>query len=65
MAVQFSKERFFIPALAPLLYNTGIIAGGLILGPWLGMEGICLGGLDWRFGRKSICAVFWRQESRA
>lgn len=31
MAVQFAKERFFIPALAPLLYNLGIIAGGLIL----------------------------------
>lgn len=30
MAVQFTKEKFFIPALAPLLYNTGIIAGGLI-----------------------------------
>jgi len=43
MAVQFSKERFFIPALAPLLYNTGIIAGGLILGPWLGMEGFAWG----------------------
>jgi putative peptidoglycan lipid II flippase len=43
MAVQFSKERFFIPALAPLLYNSGIIAGGLILGPWLGMEGFAWG----------------------
>ncbi|MBF0412264.1 MAG: murein biosynthesis integral membrane protein MurJ [Desulfamplus sp.] len=29
MAVQFTKEKFFIPALAPLLYNIGIIAGGL------------------------------------
>jgi len=43
MAVQFSKERFFIPALAPLLYNLGIIAGGMILGPWLGMEGFAWG----------------------
>ena len=43
MAVQFAKERFFIPALAPLLYNTGIIAGGLILGPWLGVEGFAWG----------------------
>ncbi|MBF0230963.1 MAG: murein biosynthesis integral membrane protein MurJ [Desulfamplus sp.] len=29
MAVQFTKEKFFIPALAPLLYNLGIILGGL------------------------------------
>lgn len=43
MAVQFAKERFFIPALAPLLYNTGIIAGGLVLGPWLGVEGFAWG----------------------
>jgi putative peptidoglycan lipid II flippase len=43
MAVQFAKERFFIPALAPLIYNCGIIAGGLLLGPWLGMDGFAWG----------------------
>lgn len=43
MAVQFSKERFFIPALAPLIYNLGIISGGFVLGPWLGMEGFAWG----------------------
>jgi len=43
MAVQFAKERFFIPALAPLIYNTGIILGGLILGRWLHMEGFSWG----------------------
>ncbi len=43
MAVQFSKERFFLPALAPLLYNMGIIAGGVFLGSWLGIEGFSWG----------------------
>ncbi|MFH1156559.1 MAG: murein biosynthesis integral membrane protein MurJ [Pseudomonadota bacterium] len=43
MAVQFAKERFFIPALAPLIYNIGIIAGGLVLSPYLGMEGFAWG----------------------
>lgn len=43
MAVQFSKERFFIPALAPLVYNLGIVFGGFFLGPWLGMEGFAWG----------------------
>ncbi len=43
MAVQFSKEKFFIPALAPLLYNLGIISGGIILGPWIGVEGFAWG----------------------
>ncbi len=43
MAAQFAKEHFWVPALAPLLYNAGIIAGGLLLGPWLGMEGFAWG----------------------
>jgi putative peptidoglycan lipid II flippase len=43
MAVQFAKEKFFIPALAPLIYNAGIILGGLLLGPWLHMEGFSWG----------------------
>ena len=29
MAVQYAKRRFLIPALAPLVYNTSIIIGGL------------------------------------
>ncbi len=43
MAVQFAKEKFLIPALAPLIYNLGIIAGGFILGTRLGMEGFSWG----------------------
>ena len=43
MAVQFSKERFLLPALAPLIYNLGIIVGGVLLGPWIGIEGFAWG----------------------
>jgi putative peptidoglycan lipid II flippase len=49
MAVQFAKEKFFIPALAPLIYNLGIIAGGFLLGPRLGMEGFSWGVLAGAF----------------
>ena len=49
MAVQFAKEKFLIPALAPLVYNLGIIAGGLLLGPRLGMEGFSWGVLAGAF----------------
>jgi putative peptidoglycan lipid II flippase len=43
MAVQFAKEKFLIPALAPLFYNLGIIAGGVLLGSRLGMQGFSWG----------------------
>ncbi len=42
-AVQFARERFFMPALAPLVYNLGIIMGGVLLGGRLGMEGFAWG----------------------
>ncbi|MCG8566448.1 MAG: murein biosynthesis integral membrane protein MurJ [Desulfobacterales bacterium] len=48
-AVQFVRERFFIPALAPLIYNIGIIAGGVFLYPRLGMEGFAWGVLGGAF----------------
>jgi putative peptidoglycan lipid II flippase len=49
MAVQFARERFFLPALAPLIYNLGIIAGGILLAPWLGIEGFAWGVLAGAF----------------
>ncbi len=49
MAVQFAEEKFFIPALAPLIYNISIICGGLILGPFIGMEGFAWGVLAGAF----------------
>ena len=42
-AVQMAHQRFFLPALAPLVYNLGIILGGIILGPVLGIEGFAWG----------------------
>jgi putative peptidoglycan lipid II flippase len=42
-AVQFAKERFAIPALAPLIYNAGIIIGGVLLYKRFGMSGFSWG----------------------
>ncbi len=42
-AVQYARGRFLFPALAPLIYNAGIITGGLLLGRWIGMEGFSWG----------------------
>ncbi|MEX1325988.1 MAG: lipid II flippase MurJ, partial [Desulfobacterales bacterium] len=58
MAVQFSKEKFFIPAMAPLLYNLGIISGGLILGPWIGIEGFAWGVLIGAFSGNLFIQFF-------
>ena len=49
MAVQFAKEKFLIPAMAPLIYNLGIIIGGFLLGPRIGMEGFSWGVLAGAF----------------
>ena len=43
MAVQYAHERFLIPAMAPLIYNLGIIIGGIGLGSTLGMQGFSYG----------------------
>jgi putative peptidoglycan lipid II flippase len=43
MAVQYAHRRFLVPAMAPLAYNGGIIAGGLLLGRAYGMDGFAWG----------------------
>jgi putative peptidoglycan lipid II flippase len=48
-AVQFAKEQFAIPALAPLIYNLGIICGGIFLYDHLGMAGFSWGVLAGAF----------------
>jgi len=49
MAVQYARQKFFLPALSPLCYNFGIIAGGIILGPKMGVEGFAWGVLGGAF----------------
>ncbi len=56
MAVQFANERFFIPALAPLVYNLFIILGGLVLYPLTGIEGF-----SWGVLAGAVCGSFLLQ----
>jgi|GEM_PF-255711 len=44
-AVQFSQRKFLIPAFAPLIYNVGIIAGGIFLSRWVGIDSLAYGAL--------------------
>ena len=43
MAIQYARKQFLLPALAPLIYNAGIIAGGLLGGRSHGMAGFAWG----------------------
>lgn len=40
---QYAHRRFLVPAIAPLVYNLGIIAGGWFLAPSMGAEGFAWG----------------------
>lgn len=43
MSVLNSYQRFLLPALAPVLYNLGIIGGALWLAPVMGVRGLAVG----------------------
>jgi putative peptidoglycan lipid II flippase len=43
MGVLNSSQHFLLPALAPAVYNLGIIGGALFLAPRLGVEGLAVG----------------------
>ena len=42
-AVQYAKGQFVVPSLAPLIYNVGIILGGVTLSSRIGMTGFAVG----------------------
>ncbi len=44
-ATLMSRGRFGAAALAPLVYNLGIVGGGLVLAPRIGIEGFAWGAL--------------------
>ncbi len=45
MSVLHAQQHFLLPALAPILYNLGIIAGALFLARPLGVWGLAIGAL--------------------
>ncbi len=42
-AVQYAKGQFLVPSLAPVVYNLGIILGGVLLSRRLGITGFAVG----------------------
>ncbi len=55
--VQYAHKRFFFPALAPLMYNIGIILGGLLLYPVIGIEGFSWGVLVGAFAGNVLIQI--------
>jgi putative peptidoglycan lipid II flippase len=49
MGVLYSRKQFLIPALGPVIYNSGIIFGGIVLRYWLGIEGLVWGAIGGAF----------------
>jgi putative peptidoglycan lipid II flippase len=43
MGILNARQHFLLPALAPILYNLGIIGGAVILVPAMGVRGLALG----------------------
>jgi putative peptidoglycan lipid II flippase len=42
-AVQYAKGQFVVPSLAPVVYNLGVILGGVLLSPRIGITGFAVG----------------------
>ncbi|HEV2350522.1 MAG TPA: murein biosynthesis integral membrane protein MurJ [Terriglobia bacterium] len=42
-AVQYAKAQFVVPSFAPIIYNLGIISGGVLLAPRIGIAGFSVG----------------------
>lgn len=43
MGILNARQHFLLPALAPILYNVGIIAGAIFLAPAMGVQGLAWG----------------------
>ncbi len=49
MGVLYSRKQFLVPALGPVIYNSGIIFGGVVLRHWLGIHGLVWGAIAGAF----------------
>lgn len=49
MGMLQAKKKFLMPALAPVIYNLGIIIGGVSLSRWFGIAGFSWGALGGAF----------------
>ncbi len=59
MGVLYSRKQFLIPALGPVIYNSGIIFGGVALHRWLGIHGLVWGAIGGAFLGNFLLPFLW------
>ncbi len=57
-AVQYAKGQFVVSSLAPIIYNLGIILGGVLLSPRLGITGFSVGVLGGAFAGNFLLQIY-------
>lgn len=57
-AVQYAKGQFVVPSLAPVIYNLGIILGGVLLSSRLGITGFAVGVVGGAFAGNFLLQVY-------
>jgi putative peptidoglycan lipid II flippase len=64
-AVQYAKGQFVVPSLAPVVYNLGIILGGVLLAPKIGITGFAVGVLGGAVAGNFLLQVYGARRAGA
>ncbi|MGH9431601.1 MAG: murein biosynthesis integral membrane protein MurJ [Terriglobia bacterium] len=64
-AVQYAKGQFVVPSVAPLIYNTAIIAGGVLLAARIGITGFAVGVLAGSFTGNFLLQMYGARRAGA
>ena len=64
-AVQYAKGQFVVPSLAPVVYNLGIILGGVLLSPQIGITGFAVGVLAGSVAGNLVLQIYGAQRAGA
>lgn len=64
-AVQYAKGQFVVPSLAPLIYNLGIILGGVLLSSRIGITGFAVGVLAGAIAGNFVLQVYGARRAGA
>jgi putative peptidoglycan lipid II flippase len=64
-AVQYAKAQFVVPSLAPVIYNIGIIIGGVLLSARMGITGFAVGVLGGALAGNLLLQIYGARRAGA